>query len=88
MVAPDADGPKLLGAILGVAQGASFLPEDSIARLRAIASGASPTRLDQQERMLLESIVDRRRDAEIGLKLGLTDRQVSAMVAGVLDKLL
>jgi DNA-binding NarL/FixJ family response regulator len=84
---PDESSPGLAEIILKAAGGVSFIPQDTLTRLRAIASGVSLSRLDQQERMLLGCVVDRKRDAEIGLQLGLTDRQVSARVADILDKL-
>lgn len=88
IVAPDANAQKLIAAILNVASGASLLPQDALAQLKEIASGVAPSTLDHQERMLLGCIVDGKRNAEIGLQLGLNDRQVSAMIATVLEKLL
>jgi DNA-binding NarL/FixJ family response regulator len=86
-LAPDGDGERLLDAVRGVAQGDLLLPEEPLARLKAIARAEVPSKLDKAERALLGFIIDGRRDAEIARELGLSSEEVPACVARILDKL-
>lgn len=87
MLALDDSGPGLLEAVLSAARGISYMPQETLTRLRAVASGQAPSTLEEGERALLAHIVDGRRDADIGREMGLTSEEVPAYIARILDKL-
>lgn len=87
ILAPDDSGPGLFEAILRAARGTSYMPQETLTRLRAVAGGETLSTLEEGERALLAQIVDGRRDAEIGREMGLSSEEVPAHVARILDKL-
>ena len=56
-------------------------------RLRAIAAGDDPSRLDNEERLILGLIISGRRDREIALESRTTLAQVRDWVAAIVEKL-
>lgn len=87
ILTPDRDGTHLLDAIRSVAQGDLLIPQQPLARLRAIANAEAPSRLDGEERALLGQIIDGRRNAEIAHGLGMKTEEVPAQIARLLNKL-
>jgi DNA-binding NarL/FixJ family response regulator len=88
ILAPDDTGPGLLEAILGATQGISYMPQETLTRLRAVAGGQALSSLAEGERALLGLVLDGRQDAEIGLELGFSSEEAAGYVARILEKLL